>query len=139
MMDVTWVTDDFAVSGQVFVDQVPAVATAGFKTLINNRPDHESDDQPAGERVGAAAESQGLAYAAIPLRVPELSKQHVDAMQQALTVNLGPTLGFCRTGTRSYMLWALVQLRQGADMDELIDHAADRGFDIAGLRKVAGL
>jgi uncharacterized protein (TIGR01244 family) len=136
-MDVTWISDDVAITTQVYPDQMPAIAKAGFKSLINNRPEHESPDQPAGHRVEEAAEQAGLAYRAVPLNAPELSPAHVNAMGQALRETPGPHLAFCRSGTRSYLLWALDRAREGADVEQMIAHAADNGYDISVIRRVA--
>ena len=46
----------------------------------------------------------------------------------------GPVLGFCRTGTRSTLLWALVQAHRGRDLDEVAGEAAKAGYDVSPVR-----
>lgn len=45
----------------------------------------------------------------------------------------GPVLAFCRSGTRSCMLWALARAKQGADPAELYDQAAAAGYDLSPI------
>ena len=57
-----------SVAGQIRPDQLPALAAAGVRAVINNRPDGEEPGQPsaaemreAAERAGPAPEPVGLA------------------------------------------------------------------------------
>ena len=47
------VTENFWVSPQMLEEHVQAAADAGFRTLINNRPDGEEPGQPTGAEVEA--------------------------------------------------------------------------------------
>ena len=62
-MEIKRISPFLSVSPQIYAADIQRLAEQGFKTIINNRPDNESDDQPV--------------------------------------------LAFCRTGTRSTILWAL--------------------------------
>ena len=48
----------------------------------------------------------------------------------------GPTLAFCRSGTRSCNLWALARASLGDDAATLTATAADAGYDLRGLRPI---
>ena len=58
-MNVMPLTDEFAVTAQISVDDVSAIAEAGYKTIICNRPDYETADQPVFADIKAAAEAAG--------------------------------------------------------------------------------
>ena len=57
----------------------------------------------------------------------------VDAMKGALEANDGKTLAFCRSGTRSTLLWALARVHMGDDPDAVEAAAAEAGYDLCEL------
>ncbi|HCD54119.1 MAG TPA: TIGR01244 family phosphatase, partial [Halieaceae bacterium] len=66
-MKIVEVTSRVAVSEQVGLADVPAIAAAGFKVLINNRPDGEAPGQPTSAEFAAAAAENGLKYVYYPV------------------------------------------------------------------------
>jgi sulfide:quinone oxidoreductase len=125
-------TDRVSVAPQVQPQELDAVAAAGFRSVINNRPDGEADDQPDSAALAAAAARHGLAYRHIPVVPGQYETATIDAMAQALEEMPAPVLAFCRTGTRSTSLWAL-QAARHADADALLRIAGEAGYDLAGL------
>jgi sulfide:quinone oxidoreductase len=69
--------------------------------------------------------------------MPALGPGEVEALRHALDTLPGPALAFCRSGTRSTVLWALSQAGE-RPADDLIAAAAAVGYDIAGLRPQLG-
>lgn len=128
------IDDTISVAPQILPEQVPALAEAGFKAIVNNRPDGEEFGQPDGDALRRAAEAAGLAYAAIPVTHAGFSAVQVEAMAEALERADGPVLAYCRSGTRSCNLWALAEASRGGDPDALTAKAAAAGYDIAGIR-----
>lgn len=126
-----WIATDFAALPQVHPGDLPALAAAGVRLLINNRPDGEAPDQPPGEAIAAAAQAAGLAYAAIP--VAGMSEEAVAAMAATLANTPGPVVAFCRSGQRSAALWACARATAGEDPATLIAAARAAGFDLVGL------
>jgi uncharacterized protein (TIGR01244 family) len=55
-------------------------------------------------------------------------------MAKALESATGPVLAYCRSGTRSTLLWALAEASNGADPDELSATAAAAGYDLSPIR-----
>jgi sulfide:quinone oxidoreductase len=57
-----------SVSPQVLPEDISAIAAAGFRSVMCNRPDGEAADQPAFAEIEAAARAAGLeaAYLAKP-------------------------------------------------------------------------
>ena len=131
-MDLKRINDHVRVSGQILPEDVAALKNLGFTTIINNRPDGESPDQPAGAEIEAAAQAAGLAYHAIPLGRDGVSPAMVDATRSALEGSAGPVFAFCRSGTRSTTLWALSQAGE-KDAGEIIREAAEAGYDMSHL------
>src|SRR3546814_3351808 len=54
-------TDDILVAPQISVADVEEAKALGVKLVINNRPDHESPDQPEGNEIEEAAREIGRA------------------------------------------------------------------------------
>ncbi|MDF3606602.1 sulfur transferase domain-containing protein [Paracoccus sp. DMF-8] len=66
-MDLRQLTPDIAVSAQITAEDVEALAKAGFKVLINNRPDAEVEPGLDSRSIGMLAQDAGLEYRYIPL------------------------------------------------------------------------
>ena len=115
---------------QIFPADLGAVAEAGVRLIVNNRPDGEDPGQPSSAEIEAAALAAGLDYRHIPV-AGGFSSAQVEAMAEAL--EQGPVLLFCRSGTRSTCLWARARASRGADSERLLDQAAGAGYDLRPL------
>ena len=127
-------TDTIFVAPQIDVEAVAAARDLGVTLIINNRPDDESDDQTPGADIEAAARAAGMDYVAIPVTHSGFSQPQVDAMAAALEGAEGKILAFCRSGTRSTLLWALAEAHAGADLETLTALAATAGYDVTPVR-----
>jgi uncharacterized protein (TIGR01244 family) len=119
--------DTTLVAGQIGPDEI---AGLGVAMVINNRPDGEEPGQPTSAQMEAAARAAGLDYRHIPV-AGGFSPEQVEAMADAL--DQGPTLAFCRSGTRSTYLWALARASRGAPAADLADRAAAAGYDLGPI------
>jgi uncharacterized protein (TIGR01244 family) len=128
------ITDNVYASPQIGLNDVAEAAGLGIALIINNRPEDESDDQTPGAEIEAAARSAGLDYVAIPITHAGFSEPQVQAMAGALEGSEGPVLAYCRSGTRSTLLWALAEASQGGDLDALTNMAAKAGYDVSPIR-----
>ncbi len=118
-------------SPQITTAEVAQAAAQGFAAIVNNRPDGESADQTAGSEIEAAARAAGLAYYAIPITPAGFSEAQAAAMAEILDKQQGPILAYCRSGTRSTLLWALARASQGDDASALSQAANAAGYDLA--------
>ena len=98
-------------SPQIGLDDVATARDLGIALIVNNRPEGESPDQVPGEEIEAAARDLGIAYLAIPITHAGFSHPQVSALVEAMQSADGPVLGYCRSGTRSTLLWALAETR----------------------------
>jgi len=127
------VTDQYSVSPQISVAEVDEAARQGFRLIVNNRPDGEDPTQPSGHEIEAAASAAGLAYVHIPVRGGP-SREQVETQRQVIADADGPTLAFCRSGTRSIVTWAIGEALSGArTRDELVRLGRDAGYDLSGV------
>lgn len=129
-------TDTVLVSPQISLADLAAARDAGVTLIVNNRPEGESDDQVAGAAIEAEARALGLDYVAIPVTHAGFSAPQVEAMAAALDSAKGGTLAYCRSGTRSTLLWALARARAGDDPDQLSAQAAAAGYDLGPVRSL---
>jgi uncharacterized protein (TIGR01244 family) len=127
------VTDRLSVSPQIPVSDLAAAAGQGFRLVINNRPDGEEPGQPTSGEMEAAASAAGLGYAHVPVRGGPTQEQ-VETQARLIAQANGPTLAFCRSGTRSIVTWALGEALSGArSRDELVRLGRDAGYDLSGV------
>jgi len=126
-----------SVTGRLDRSDLEALARAGVRTIINNRPDGEDPGQLPAAEARRIAELHGLTYHHIPMTAATLSRTDVDAFAAAMHNAPAPVVAHCRSGTRSTLLWALSRMREGADPLALIAEAARHGIDIANLPAVA--
>ena len=81
-------------------------AEAGFKSVINNRPDFEAGPaQPTSAAIEAAALAAGLRYAYLPVHPAVQTPEEIARFGALLAELPTPILAFCRTGTRSGKLY----------------------------------
>ncbi len=125
------ITPHISVAPQIAPADVALAAAQGFRTIVNNRPDGESFDQPPGAEIEAACMAQGLDYVAIPIDHTGFSLEQVEAMASAMAS--GPVLAFCRSGTRSCNLWALAAAKAGSAPADIVAAAGEGGYNVAGL------
>ena len=126
-------TDDVLVAPQISVDAIAVAADQGVTLVINNRPEEESADQTPGPDIEAAARAVGLDYIAIPVTHSGFAEWQVTAMADALDNAEGKVLAYCRSGTRSTLLWALACASKGAHPAVLAENAADAGYDLSPI------
>jgi uncharacterized protein (TIGR01244 family) len=117
------------VAGQIRPEDVAELADCGVTIIVNNRPDGEEEGQPTSAEIEAAARAAKLDYAHIPV-ADTFSEEKVAVLGEALANARGNALLFCRSGTRSAYLWALARARQGADVDEMMFHARQAGYNL---------
>jgi uncharacterized protein (TIGR01244 family) len=110
----------FFAAPQLSPEDMPALAAAGVRSVINNRPDGEGGaQQPSSDQLQAAARAAGLEYRYLP--VPSSGHSDADARRMAQLVGElpRPVLAFCRSGRRSAALYlkgkTLPSPRPGAD------------------------
>lgn len=125
-------TPFLAVAAQLQPADMGTLAAAGFRSVINNRPDAEGEGQPTSAEMRAAAQASGLEYHYLPVVSGQIGEDDVLAFTELLAQVRGPVLAFCRTGTRSTSLWALSEAHH-LDPLALLNTAREHGYDLTGL------
>ena len=137
MADFRTLSETVLASPQIAPSDLDAARDEGVTMVVNNRPDGESGDQPDGAAIEAAARERGMDYVAIPISHAGFSMPQVDAMAEALgraSEGGNKVLAFCRSGTRSTLLWAMAEAKRGGDPDRISKAAADAGYNVGPVR-----
>jgi len=100
------IAPDVCVAPQLTPGAMAEAAQAGFKSVVNNRPDFEhGPDQPTSAQIEAAARAAGLEYRHLPVAGGYQSPEEIAAMATLLAELPRPLLMFCRSGARSTRLY----------------------------------
>lgn len=108
-MDIRQVTEDYAVSEQITVEDIADIKAQGFKSIVCHRPDDEEPNQPSFDAIKQAAETAGLKLRHIPVTGAGLTMDSVREMVDAIEEMDRPMLGYCRSGNRSTIIFKNAQ------------------------------
>ncbi len=133
-MNASRLTQTVAVAGQISLDQVPQIAAAGYKVLVNNRPDGEEPGQPSSVQVEAAAIEAGLEYHYLPVTASNFPGPGAGQMAALFADASRPLFAFCRSGTRCANLW--VATRPPEERPGAQAHAMALGYDLGMAARV---
>lgn len=101
------VAADVCVAPQLGPDAMADAARAGFRSVVNNRPDFEhGPDQPTNAAIEVAARAAGLEYRFLPVASGYQTPEQIEAFAELLRELPRPLLAFCRSGNRSTNLFA---------------------------------
>ena len=104
------IAPDVSVAPQLQPEAMAEAARAGFRSVINNRPDFEhGPDQPTSAEMASAAQAAGLVYRHLPVDGAYQSPEEIAAFAALLQELPRPILAFCRSGARSTRLYAAAQ------------------------------
>lgn len=121
-----------SVTTQLSPDAIDTAAAAGFRTIINNRPDGEEAGQLSSAALETRVRSKGLSYAHIPVAPGQYDEASIEAFRTALDTLPGPVLAFCKSGTRATSLWGLC-IAGDLSCDAIQRQAAAAGYDLTAL------
>ncbi|WP_376873066.1 TIGR01244 family sulfur transferase [Albirhodobacter sp. R86504] len=134
-MDLRQITPDFAVAPQIETEDLQALANAGYRAVICNRPDDEVGGDLNSQMMSQHAAEAGLAFHYLPYYPGAMTPELVAEFETALATIDGPVFAYCRSGTRSSHLWAMSQAGH-RPTQEILSLAAEAGYD---NRAMAGL
>ena len=126
------ITDDFAAAPQIAPGDMAELKAQGFRSVISNRPDGEAADQPSFSEIEAAARAAGLEVRHVPVVTGRITPEDTLAFDQALKELPGPVLAFCRSGTRSTVLWSMNQAGKLSDA-EILERTRAAGYDMSAV------
>ena len=137
---VSQLTERFAVAGQINPEQLADLKARGYTTIISLRPDGEGADQPSSEQMQAAAGSNGMSFAYVPVTPGAIPDSAVAALTNATAGTSGKVLMYCRSGSRAARTWGLVEASRpdGADAQAIMAAVKASGQSADDLREAIG-
>lgn len=132
-MDLNHITPRYTVSPQIAVEDVPALAEAGFTLVICNRPDGEVPPELQAETIGAAVRAAGMEFAVLPVTHDGLTLDLVAEQAALIESAPGPVFAYCRSGTRCATVWAMGQAGK-MPTDDILLSTAKAGYALDGMR-----
>jgi uncharacterized protein (TIGR01244 family) len=132
-MDPRQITPRYFVSPQISVEDIPAIAEAGFTAVICNRPDAEVPPSHQADVIGAAVRTAGLRFEELPLTHQTMTPENVTRQMELAEAGAGPVLAYCASGTRCSVVWALGHAGE-LPTDEILAKTAAAGYALDGLR-----
>lgn len=107
---VNRLSEALAVAPQLSPEDMAAVAQAGYRSVIINRPDFEGGPaQPTSAQVIEAAREAGLEVVYQPVVSGAMTLDDVVRFKQLLSELPQPVLAYCRSGTRCTNLFQAAQ------------------------------
>jgi len=108
-MNIREIDKGVYISGQILPADLALVAQTGIRTIICNRPDGESQEQPDVTLIQQAAAPYGIKVHYIPVRSSGITDTNLQHMIEALASAERPLLAYCRSGSRSDKLYELAK------------------------------
>jgi uncharacterized protein (TIGR01244 family) len=127
-MNMMKLSESLAVSGQIQPEDIVDIADAGYKVLVNNRPDGEQPGQPTAAEMAKAAEAAGLEYHYMPVEHANFPGADFESFGLLIDNIERPVFAYCRSGTRCANLW--VVSRPEADVEDAAALVQRSGFDL---------
>jgi uncharacterized protein (TIGR01244 family) len=127
MENVKKINDQLTVSGQITLEELEQAAKEGFKSVMNLRSPSEegflNDEQQQ-------AESLGLHYVNIPVKVSDLSEELTTEILKQIDALPKPALIHCGVAMRAGAMALMnVATRQGMTPEQAFEKAGQIGFD----------
>lgn len=131
-MKLMRVNETLSVSGQINEQDLDALAAEGIQLVVCNRPDGESAEQPEFSALQQAAERLGLEIIDMPFKSGEMQQEHIAAFTDIIKSDK-KVHAYCRTGNRSFCLYAAVHASTEAPEAEIMAKAKEVGFDVTAV------
>ncbi len=131
-MEIQSLSNTLSVAGQIRPEDLPAIAGAGYRSIICNRHDGEAPDQPGFREIEQAAQREGIHVRFLPAESGKVSDEQGREFGQLLDELPRPVLAYCRSGMRSATMWALSQ-SGSMPLPAIIEAGARAGYDLKGL------
>ncbi len=131
-MSIHRLSDNLYISPQVAPGDAAEAAKLGIRSVICNRPDGEEAGQASAEQAAAWFADAGIpGFHHQPVAAPQITAEDARCFAEQLEAAEGPVLAYCRTGTRSSLLWAIGQVQAGRNASEVIAEVQQKtGLDL---------
>ena len=131
-MAILKLAENLYISPQLTEGDAAEAARLGIRSVVCHRPDGEEESQPDYALVQDWLAAAGITEAAHqPLTAGTITVRDAEMFHLLFTASDKPVLAFCRTGTRSALLWAIHAVRSGTSVADALAAAQNAGVDLS--------
>ena len=132
-MDIRELSPAYAVSPQLDPEDATAIAAAGYRVVLCNRPEMEVPPSHQAAAIQAAVEAAGMRFVFNPFSHQALTQDILDLQAETIAAEDGPVLAYCASGTRCTILWLLTAAQAGQNTAPMLTAAATAGYQLDHL------
>lgn len=103
-----YLSNDFAVSPQINLEDVNDLKDKRFSSIFCHRPDGEDAEQPNFVDVKDRGQSVELEVYHLPVLPGQIAPSDVTAFRELYQTAPKPILAFCKSGARAKSLWDMM-------------------------------
>ena len=97
-------------AGQLFETDLQLVSKQGARSIINTRPDNETEGQPLSANLAKVAEDYGITFVHFPVESGSISQETAEAFAKACDDLERPLIVCGRSGPLSTRIWETAEL-----------------------------
>jgi len=92
-------------SGQLFETDLQLISKQGARSIVNTRPDNETEGQPLSADLAKAAEEYGIIFVHFPVDPGSIRQETAEALMKACDDLKRPLIVCARTGALATRIW----------------------------------
>ena len=126
--------ENFYAANQIQAKDIAQLKQEKFECVLCNRPDNEEQDQPSVEMIKSQCLANGIEFLHLPITPGDFNLEAIMETEKVLKT-AKKTLAYCRTGTRSTMLWAFAKTKD-LEVDEVLKITDHSGYNFQHLKEL---
>ena len=125
---------NFYAAHQIQANDIAQLKQEKLEYVLCNRPDNEVQDQPSAEVIKSECLANGIEFLHLPISPGDFNLEVIMETEKVLKT-AKKTLAYCRTGTRSTMLWAFAKTKD-LEVDEVLKITDHSGYNFQHLKEL---
>ena len=132
-MTIHRLSEKLYISPQISPADATEAAKLSIRSVICNRPDGEEPGQTTAQQAATWLADAGIqSFHHQPVVAPQAGADDAQQFSAQLEAADGAVLAYCRTGTRSSLLWAISQVQAGRNAAEVMAEVQQKtGLDLS--------
>ena len=126
--------ENFYAANQIQAKDIAQLKQEKFECVLCNRPDNEEQNQPSVEVIKSECLANGIEFLHLPISPGDFNLEVIMETEKVL-MTAKKTLAYCRTGTRSTMLWAFAKIKD-LEVDEVLKITDHSGYNFQHLKEL---
>ena len=97
-------------TGQLFETDLQLISKQGARSIVNTRPDNETEGQPLSADIAKAAEEYGITFVHFPVDPGPIDQETAEALMKACDDLKRPLIFCARSGALATRIWETAEL-----------------------------